>query len=84
MKNKRIINPMIIHIIAFCVILNFPAIIVSSDADMTYNTSFVSTTTEITPKVNDIRWKYKTINGVLYKRLYDYTRKQWIGEWIRV
>lgn len=28
-------------------------------------------------------WKYKIVNGVLYKRLYDYTNRKWIGDWIR-
>lgn len=83
MKNKRITNPVIIHIIALCIIVNIPAV-VSSYADMTSNNSFVSTTTEISPKANDIRWRFKLVNGVLYKRQYDYTRKQWIGDWIRV
>lgn len=83
MKNKRITNPVISHIIALCIILNIPAI-VSSYTDMICNNSFVSTTTEISPKANDIVWKFKLVNGVLYKRQYDYTRNQWIGDWIRV
>ncbi len=83
MKNKRITNPAIIHIIALCIILNIPAI-VSSYTDMICNNFFVSTTTEISPKANDIVWKFKLVNGVLYKRQYDYTRNQWIGDWIRV
>lgn len=29
-----------------------------------------------------IGWEYKTINGKLYKRLYNYTTKEWIGDWI--
>jgi len=26
-------------------------------------------------------WRYKTVDGKLYKRLYDYTNQKWIGEW---
>ena len=26
----------------------------------------------------------KSVNGVLYKRKYDYTLRKWIGKWIRV
>jgi hypothetical protein len=29
-----------------------------------------------------IGWKYKTWNGCLYKRQYNYSTKRWIGEWI--
>lgn len=32
---------------------------------------------------DDIGWRYKTINGVLYKRLYNFTKKKWIGNWQR-
>ena len=28
-------------------------------------------------------WVYKKINGVKYKRLYNETKKVWVGDWIR-
>lgn len=84
MKNKCIMNPIIIQIMALCIILNIPAITKPSNAVITYNKCIASTTTELTPKANDIGWRFKIVNGVLYKRQYDYTRKQWIGDWIRV
>lgn len=31
-----------------------------------------------------IVWKYKNINGRLYKRQYNYTTGKWIGDWIPV
>ena len=39
---------------------------------------------DIEVRSSDIGWKYKTVNGVIYKRKYDYTSKKWIGKWIRV
>lgn len=30
---------------------------------------------------DDIQWKYKVENGKVYKRLYNYTKNVWIGEW---
>ncbi len=38
---------------------------------------------EISPASHSIIWKYKTVNGVLYKRKYNQTTKQWIGKWIK-
>lgn len=38
----------------------------------------------ISPKSDDIGWQYRRINGKLYKRLYNYTTKTWIGNWILV
>lgn len=28
------------------------------------------------------KWYYKTINGKLYKRLYDATNEKWLTDWI--
>lgn len=36
-----------------------------------------------TPFSDDIRWRYKSINGILYKRQYNYSTNQWIGKWIK-
>lgn len=33
-------------------------------------------------RADTIGWKYKSVNGKCYKRLYNYTRQEWIGEWI--
>lgn len=33
------------------------------------------------PYAQIIDWRYKTENGKLYRRLYNYSRQQWIGEW---
>lgn len=35
-------------------------------------------------KANRYVWKYKEINGKIYKRLYDLTENRWIGDWILV
>lgn len=35
-------------------------------------------------RANDIRYRYKSINGKLYKRLYNYSTGEWIGDWIPV
>lgn len=29
------------------------------------------------------KWYYKTINGQLYKRLYDTTNEKWLTDWIK-
>ncbi|MBU5429362.1 hypothetical protein KQI22_04650 [Kineothrix sp. MSJ-39] len=29
------------------------------------------------------RWYYKTINGQIYKRLYDCTHEKWLTDWIK-
>ena len=39
---------------------------------------------QIETRYDDIGWKYKNIDGKLYKRLYNYTKEQWIGDWILV
>lgn len=36
---------------------------------------------EITPKADDIDWQYSVRNGVLYKRLYNYTTNKPLSDW---
>lgn len=31
---------------------------------------------------DSIVWRYKTVNGRLYKRQYNTTTNKWIGDWI--
>lgn len=36
----------------------------------------------IETRADDIRYRYKQVNGKLYKRLYNYSKNVWIGDWI--
>ena len=40
--------------------------------------------TTVQPRQHDIAYRFKIENGKLYKRLYDYTIMDWIGDWIYV
>lgn len=31
-----------------------------------------------------IEWRYKTENGKIYKRKYNYSKEKWVGNWIFV
>lgn len=42
-----------------------------------------ATSSEISPRAYGYAWKYKIVDGVLYKRLYNYTFGVWIGDWIK-
>ena len=41
----------------------------------------VSSEEGIAPHSAMIEWRYKDVNGVLYRRLYNYTEQCWFGEW---
>lgn len=36
---------------------------------------------QISPQKDIIRWKFKTINGHIYKRQYNHSKSKWIGSW---
>lgn len=39
----------------------------------------------LVPMSDDIRWVYKTMeDGHRYKRLFNYSTNQWVGDWILV
>ncbi len=40
-------------------------------------------TSDIVPNSSDIEWRYKYIDGTLYKRKYNKTTHTWIGSWIK-
>ena len=48
---------------------NEPSIVISEDDSSAYSSDVIV-------------WKYKTINGKLYKRKYNQTTKKWIGSWV--
>lgn len=48
---------------------NEPSIAVSEEDSSVYSSDVIV-------------WKYKTMNGKLYKRKYNQTTKKWIGNWI--
>ncbi|MGX7198183.1 hypothetical protein [Enterococcus olivae] len=35
-----------------------------------------------TPLAHIIDWRLKVVDGKIYKRLYNYTLKEWVGDWI--
>lgn len=40
------------------------------------------TASAVTARKPYTKWYYKTINGKLYKRLYDATNEKWLTDWI--
>lgn len=45
-------------------------------------TEITQSTQYITAPYSDIiDWRYKTENNKVYRRLYNYSKQKWIGEW---
>ncbi len=40
--------------------------------------------TMVQPRKDDIQWRYKIENNKVYKRLYNYSIADWVGDWIYV
>lgn len=51
---------------------------------VTYETTAVSGDSGIELQKANIYWRFKTVNGRVYKRLFDYDKNMWLGEWIIV
>lgn len=49
------------------------------------NTILISENTElnqqVAPFADIIDWRYKSENGKVYRRQYNYSQQKWIGEW---
>lgn len=46
------------------------------------NSATPTAVSEAETRSNVIVWRYKTINGKLYKRKYNTSTKKWIGDWV--
>ena len=53
--------------------------------DLPYASAFVpkakAEEATVSPRSPGIGWRYTTIDGRLYRRLFNYTTQEWIGEW---
>ncbi len=75
------ITPLFLSII-FTISLCF--IVPSPTSTSPKSLTFFNTTNEmngISPYADNIGWKYTFINGKLYRRLYNFTKNVWIGNW---
>lgn len=36
---------------------------------------------DVLPLKDIIKWRYKSKNGKIYKRQYNYSKEKWIGKW---
>lgn len=43
----------------------------------------VEATSDVIARAPYTEWRYKVINGQLYKRLYDATHEKWLTDWIK-
>lgn len=78
MKNKKILT-----LTNFCLSIMLVLCVPTISATFNSNPSVISDSSSDARSEN-IGWKYKVENGKLYKRLYNYTNRTWIGDWILV
>ncbi|MGF0033933.1 hypothetical protein ACQRBN_13370 [Bariatricus sp. SGI.154] len=76
------INKIKLHLIA-CAFLISLFVSTPAYAESISSISNTTSSASVTRK-DDIRWRYRVIDGVLYKRQYNYSRGEWIGKWIKV
>ena len=51
---------------------------------VTCETTAASTGSRAEIRKANIYWRFKTVNGRVYKRLFDYDKNMWVGDWILV
>lgn len=83
MINKKKSRRFIITSVIAGVILLSPLqshAMIASEVEMTNQ----ELNSNISPFAINTGWRYKSVNGNIYKRLYNYDTGKWIGDWIRV
>lgn len=72
----------------FCMIFSFiillsPISAIPSQAAVIPAQAAASGGETIEPRAPVIEWVYKVENGVVYRRMYNHSTGEWIGDWIR-
>ena len=82
-KNKLIVS----CLAALTLVCTFAPCSTHADANVTTQevTAIGNSDESIMPLSDDIRYVYReTADGKMYKRLYNYSKGMWIGDWIRI
>lgn len=88
---KNLVAKTLLLFISLCISLNVLTVEVIA-ANLSQYTSYPLSNTfivqedlqgskEIVPYADIVGWRYKTVDGDLYRRLYNYSKEVWIGEW---
>ena len=81
MKLKHIFKPFCI-VGSFTILLACPITTISTHA-ADYSSHIITYQDDtVQPRAAIIQWIHKEVNGKLYRRLYNYQTKEWIGDWI--
>ena len=80
MKSKKIAKRLALSIGTACLTLFTFACPVSSLSAQ----AAVKVEDTVSPQKDDIQYRYRIEDGKMYKRLYNYTSGEWLGEWIYV
>lgn len=46
--------------------------------------AYKTETVTVSPRADQIEWVYKVVDEVLYRRKYNFTRGEWVGDWQRL
>lgn len=65
--------------LAVCFLQPAPTVMASEQSS-----TITQSGTSIEPLSHNLRWIYKIENGKVYKRLYNASTRDWIGDWIYV
>ena len=74
------LNKILLFIVAFSLSASFAPSLNVSAKEKVSNISYQSQI--CVPFSENIDWVYKVENGKIYRRLYNYSMSQWVGDWI--
>ncbi|TCK98123.1 hypothetical protein EDC19_0541 [Natranaerovirga hydrolytica] len=85
-RNKKLLL-FVLAMLAFTLSTNLYAQTITTNnpyfSTNTVETTFISKSDEYiaVPFRDIIEWRYKAVDGELYRRQYNYSKQKWIGEW---
>lgn len=68
-------------LVAFAVAIGILCIPFPAYAQTTASAAYTIEDTQIAPRKDQLEWRFKVVDGKLYRRLYNTTSQKWVGEW---
>ena len=82
MKKKSLLKSFCL-ICSIAMLLTCPVTLIPARAaEAVVPTNTFEDDTAIQPRAAIIEWVFKEVDGKLYRRLYNFQTKEWIGDWI--
>lgn len=75
----KLIKLLLVTTLFLSLFFSYPQTVTAKSMDDVH--PVLSSQIQVEPRATLKDWRYKSVNGKIYRRLYNYTLQRWEGEW---